>query len=310
MRANLRFRHQRGPSGVAAILLSAFVSLSPAHSQTATNATIEVQCSGGSGARVAIRWSHPDYSSANPFMPLWTVPCRGAKASKQLRVTARNSEFEIQTEGGLRTVYGINVSVAGQNGGTNNISIIHTGSRDPIVMGGRVTLARSSGPNKYGEQNFRVAIPPGKVANVRIQGTVTGDQPGAQAALRWGHPDFHDNEYFGLLTMKPQPAVAWSGESFQLRDPNSEFEIQTEGGQGTSYTLAFWFDFADGSPPSTVWIEHQRPGTHIAKQTRDVTFTPSGAGNIYGELNVRTSVPWLRNRAPALTVHPRLSGAF
>lgn len=260
------------------------------------DATIQIQCSGNSDAKVAIRWSHPDYDSSDPFMPLWSVPCSNGTATKQLTVTQAASQFEIQTEGGPQTSYMVSVTINGQNGtGDNNITITHSGEGDPVVHGNDVGITRSSDPNEYGEQNFRVTIPPGSAPNVKVIADSSGDRSDAQMALRWGHPDFNNNEYFSLWTIKPS---AKQEKQFRLPDQNSEFEIQTEGGKGTRYGMSIWFDFGSGfkNEPS-IEISHQRARTEWTIGTTDVTFTPNGA-NATGEMTVNVNAPWITATPP------------
>ena len=52
--------------------------------------------------------------------------------------------------------------------------------------------------------------------------------------IRWGHPDFHEHEYF-----TPWKVLAGSSKTkeFSVTNDATEFEIQTEGGQVTGYSL-------------------------------------------------------------------------
>ena len=280
-------------AAVTAATLSACGGDGAGGSGGGTNATIQIQCSGNSDAKVAIRWSHPSYSSPDPYMPLWSVPCSSGTATKTLTVSHAASQFEIQTEGGSLTSYMVSVTVNGQNGTpNNNITITHSGEGDPVVHGNDVGITRSAGPNQYGEQNFRVTIPQGSTPNVKVLADSSGDRPDAQMALRWGHPDFHENEYFSLWTVKPGGKQE---KQFRLGDQNSEFEIQTEGGTGTGYSMSIWFDFGSGfkNEPS-VEISHQQSRTIPTISSTDVTFTPSGA-NPTGEMTVDVNAPWIKD---------------
>ena len=228
-------------------------------------------------------------------MPLWSVPCSAVAATKHLKVLHANSEFEIQTEGGSLTSYMVGVTVNGQSGAANNITITHRGEGDPVVRGNDVEITRSAAPNPYGEQNFRVTIPQGTAANVKIVAETSGDRPDAQIALRWGHPDFHDNEYFPLWTIKPGSRQE---KQFRLEQQNSEFEIQTEGGIGTTYSMSIWLDFGSGfrNEPS-IQLSHLQPRTDVSKAFTDVTFDATGA-NPTGEMRVRVNAAWIKETPP------------
>jgi hypothetical protein len=276
--------------------LPALLSLACAYvgASESLSANLEVECTGRPGAQVAMRWAHPDYSGPDAYMPLFTVPCGVGRRSTSLLLLHRNSEFEIQTEGGIQTSYAVEATL----GDGSNIRLDHTGSPDVITRGSGFSLIRSSGPNRYGEQNFRVVVPEGKVAAVRVVATSTGDRGDAQMALRWGHADFNEHEYFQLWKVKPSGPQELT---FHLADSKSEFEIQTEGGEGTGYHLAVWLDFGDGvGMQPSIDISHRLSGTSIGSGTNNGdTFAPT-KGNAYGEINVRATVPEL----PVLVTPP------
>lgn len=254
---------------------------------------IQVECTGGSSnAQVAIRWGHPYHNTAEYF-PLFTVPCGTGMHQVHATLTALNSEFEIQTEGGIRTAYTINASVTKDKVLEGTFEATHAGSPEVITRGSGFTLKRSAGPNKYGEQNFRVLIPNGTASDVRIVAQVTGDRSNAQMALRWGHTDFNDHEYFHLWKVT---AGAAQTQSFHLANPKSEFEIQTEGGEGTAYHLSIWLGgIGAASMQPNIEIIHKLQATERESSSNG----PNGAtfswthGNVYGEMNVGVTVPGL-----------------
>ena len=130
--------------------------------------------------------------------------------------------------------------------------------------------------------------PPRETEAVQAKVTVScaGDKAGAQVALRWGHPDHDKNEYFPLWTIKPG---AVQQKQFALPDTNSELEIQTEGGDGTSYSVNIWVNVGNGMPaqPSIV-LNHKVNG--VVDQDfvqNNVAVKRSSALNKYGEQNVR-----------------------
>ncbi len=260
-------------------------------------ATVTVGCSGKPNAQVAIRWGHPDHDE-NEYVPLFTVHCSQGVQTEQVPLLDQKSEFEIQTEGGIDTSYAVKVSIPGPQNQANYIDLTYDDAPDPVIRGTGFTVARSSGPNKYGEQNFRVGLPAGTTAATKIIAQSSGDRSSAQMALRWGHPDFNDHGYFPLWTIKAGTAQE---KDFSLKDAKSEFEIQTEGGEGTKYHLSIWLDLGKGlAMQPNIEIAHQLEGTQITSATSNdgVTFEPS-KGNVYGEGNVRVTVPWLpSNRIP------------
>lgn len=273
--------------------------------QTTATAIIQVSCTGKSNATVAIRWGHPNYAQSE-YTPLFTVHCNQGVQTEQVTLLDQNSEFEVQTEGGIDTTYAMTVNIPGPQGKPNTIYLTFDSAPDPVTRGAGFTITRSSGPNKYGEQNFRIGLPTGTALPTKIIAQSSGDKSNAQMALRWGHSDFNDNPYFPLWTIKAGSAQQ---KEFSLKDPKSEFEIQTEGGEGTGYHLSIWFDQGKGyDMQPNIEIAHQLEGTQITTATNDgVRFDPS-KGNIYGEGNVRVTVPWLpSNRTPPTAGNPPLT---
>ena len=254
-------------------------------------ATVEVECTGRPGAQVAIRWGHPDHA-VNPYMPLFAVPCGVGRRTVSLELRDRNSEFEVQTEGGIETSYAVEVKLADGS----HIRLDHGGSPEVVTRGAGFALVRSSGPNRYGEQNFRVQLTGGRPATARIVAQVAGDRGDARMAMRWGHPDFHDNEYFPLWSLKP---ASPQERSFLLTDAKSEFEIQTEGGEGTTYHLSIWLDAGAGvGMQPSIEIAHRLTGTRVSSGTNAGDRFAPGRGNAYGETNVGVTVPALPDVPP------------
>ena len=166
-------------------------------------------------------------------------------------------------------------------------------------------MTRSAGPNKYGEQNFRVTIPDGAAAHVKVQMSSVNTRRSGRVALRWGHPDFNNSSDFKA----PNPQI-WTVETaanngpqpihelnFDLNEKKSEFEIQTEGGTDTNYHIALWFDFGSGSPMvPDIEITHGDTLAEVA-WGGPVAFNAT-TGNVYGELNVTVQDSQVVDRPP------------
>lgn len=122
--------------------------------------------------------------------------------------------------------------------------------------------------------------------HAKVNVSVVGDRPEAQATIRWGHPDFHQNEYFPLWTV----GLGQTAErEFALPDASSELEVQTEGGNGTGYTVQVWIDRGGGQPPQpSIVLRHNMGGVadeHVVNNT--VRATRSSPLNQFGEQNIR-----------------------
>ncbi len=125
-----------------------------------------------------------------------------------------------------------------------------------------------------------------QAVQARVSVACTGDKSGAQVALRWGHPDHDKNEYFPLWTVKPGPVQE---KLFPLPEAKSELEIQTEGGEGTTYAISIWVNVGNGMPvqPSMV-LNHKMNGVVDQDVVQNnVTVKRSSGLNRYGEQNVR-----------------------
>ena len=272
------------------ILIVTLIICANVQAQATADADIQVECSGQSGAQVAIRWGHPNYSIGE-YMPLFTARCGAGIQKTKVKILDFNSQFEVQTEGGIETSYMIKITISGPKG-VESVELNHTGSPDIITRGNGFTLSRSSGPNKYGEQNFRVQLKPGQTAAVRMVAESTGDNGGTQMALRWGHPDFHENEFFPVWTVKPGLSQE---KKFTLTDPRSEFEIQTEGGEGTGYHLSVWLDAGQGmGMQPSIEIAHKLRGTSFKTSGKNPNTFQIPRGNAFGEMNVRVNVEGLQ----------------
>jgi hypothetical protein len=252
---------------------------------------VQAECSGRSGSQIAIRWGYPNYSG-QPLMPLTTVRCGTGVRTVQLQVLARSSEIEIQTEGGIETGYSVRVTIDGPRPGqTGTLTLSHQGSPTVVTRGGGVTLQRSSGPNQYGEQNFRLSLTSASNAVARIVAQSTGTRSDAQMAMRWGHPDFHDNEFFPTWTVR---AGAAQEKTFRLAAKESEFEIQTEGGNGTGYHISGWLDVGQGMGMQPNFeISHKKSGIAFSSSTGGGTTFRASTGTISGEGNVAVTVQGL-----------------
>lgn len=272
-----------------------------ANAENAPKATIQVQCAGGEkNAQVAIRWASPNHDSANNILhvPVFKVKCGDSQQPMQAQSTTTtlpypNSELEIQTEGGVMTSYVAQIIVDSQKPNLKNTLVVeHSGSPSVAYTGAGFQMSRSSGPNKYGEQNFRVTLtnPASAKAHVKIVAQSKGDRSDAQMALRWGHPDFNKTSYFPLWTIKPGAAQT---KAFTLTNAKSEFEIQTEGGTGTGYNLQIYVDVGQGMPTQpSILIAYNKPTTDFENGYTDISFSEPN-GNIYGEMNIKVEAPWI-----------------
>lgn len=164
----------------------------------------------------------------------------------------------------------------------------HTGDAATQPVTGAMTDRNPylQGPNPGGGLSW----PPLRTSDpvqAKVSVVCAGNESSAQVALRWGHPNHDTNEYFPLWTIKPGAAQE---KSFFLPDANSEFEIQTEGGEGTSYSINIWIDAGVGMPmqPSIV-LNHRLdnvPGDQDFVQNNVAAKRSSGL-NKYGEQNIR-----------------------
>lgn len=137
--------------------------------------------------------------------------------------------------------------------------------------------------------NLPLSWPPERFAHqamARVQIVCVGNRNDTKVALRWGHPDFHNTEYFPLWKVGKGQTVE---RTFALSERQSELEIQTEGGEGTGYKVTIWVDLGNGMPaqPSLV-LRHNIEGV----RDDDVVLNTVGASrssglNKYGEQNIR-----------------------
>jgi hypothetical protein len=224
-------------------------------------------------------------------MPRFTIPCGVGFLQKYITLKNKDSEFEVQTEGGIATMYTINVSLLNSTGvlrGT--ISLNHSGPPTLVINGSGFSIQRTAGPNRYGEQNFRIGLPARATATTTMIAQAGGNK-NAQFALRWGRPNHTDRLYFPIWKVSPDSSSIH--EIFRITDPTSEFEIQTEGGYTTTYTLNVWFDFGQGkSALPSIKIQKLTPTAVNASipcgSTVSVKHSP---GNVYGEINVQVTAP-------------------
>lgn len=298
-------RTNRALSYTSVLLFSLALIIAPhAIAETTAQFKLQIECKGPSNGQIAIRWGSPHYGD-NQYMPLFETACNQSPKTTLVSVTNPNSQFEVQTQGGIETAYEMSATlVSPSNQAGQSIQIDHDVTADATTHGSGFTLTRSSGPNKYGEQNFRVALSSPGIIPVRVTAQATGNNS-AQVALRWGHPDFEDNGYIGVWKTKPGPAQT---RTFSLNAQKSEFEIQTEGGTGTSYSILIWLGIPgqDSTMPSIV-INHQvQGGTVVETSFNNVQFNPS-KGNIYGEMDVGVTIPWIT--APVAPPQPKAGWA-
>jgi hypothetical protein len=296
-------RTQRAVGYFSTFLLLGLCAIAPyARANTVAQFDLQIECQGPSNGQIAIRWGSPTHDK-NPYISLsnnlFKTSCNTPPQSLMVTVPNQDSEFEVQTQGGIETKYQLKASIVSPaNKAGPYVQINHDVSADATTNGTGFTLKRSSGPNKYGEQNFRVTLDaPGTIpVFIEIQPYGT---PGAQVALRWGHPDFNDHGYIGTWKVKAgaspgsDPSVAKTN-AFSLNAQKSEFEIQTEGGVDTSYQILIWLGIpGQRSLMPSITINHGVPaGTGIESSQNDETFIPS-KGNVYGEMNVKVHIPWV-----------------
>lgn len=106
---------------------------------------------------------------------------------------------------------------------------------------------------------------------------------GARLAIRWGHPDFNNSEYFSALVLTNGQTLT---NVFSLPDVNSEYEIQTEGAGHTGYHIEIRMN-------GVLVIEHvfnHTYGTNRHEAYGGVGITRSSPLNIYGEQNIRANL--------------------
>ena len=264
------------------------------HAQSTATAHVVVVCSNPVSGKVALRWGHPTYAASDTEQylspPIVKVNCDGQPHPlAAVVINAPVSEFEIQTEGGIQTSYRVDVSIDHGSPNAASITLLNHGSPEVITRGAGFTLNRSAGPNKYGEQNFRLQIPNGRLPSIRLVATVTGPRTDTKFALRWGSPNYDKHKYLDLWKVSPGTSPT---RNFPIRDPNSEFEIQTEGGTSTAYHLQGWLNFGSGeSAMSNIDIVHQNQGVETSTGTSPgISFSPTH-GNVYGEINVKVNIP-------------------
>ena len=134
--------------------------------------------------------------------------------------------------------------------------------------------------------------------HVKLTLRVNGDGDGdSHASIRWGSPDFSDNEVF------PRWDVARGTEDtkeFDTSDDTSEFEIQTQGGKVTGYSLLIEID----GKPAIICKFNSRPGGDTEFTNLGVVHTErSGDLNSYGEGNIRINFNAKPNPGPIPAAH-------
>lgn len=134
--------------------------------------------------------------------------------------------------------------------------------------------------------------PPLRPVHIRITASCSGRRNEAQLAIRWGHPDYDENEYFKLHPIKVSETLTWE---FDTPDRISEFEIQTEGGTGTGYSISIQINrghapYSEIAP--NIRLQHFGAGNVKDEDvvTGGVGITRSSKLNRYGEQNFRVDV--------------------
>lgn len=118
---------------------------------------------------------------------------------------------------------------------------------------------------------------------VRLVLKVDGDAARvSRVAVRWGHNDFHEHEFFSRWDVSAEPrGTATQQKTFTIPGgiENTEFEVQTEG--GPSYTLTVYVNdrlaLTRTYSPSkgTALVNHG-----VVAAERSSRFNPEGEGNI------------------------------
>lgn len=128
--------------------------------------------------------------------------------------------------------------------------------------------------------------PPTTPEGIRLKTLVncSGSRDDAQVAIRWGHPDFHENEFFPMIV------IPRNKEAQKIFKPTrkSEFEIQTEGGANTGYFIRINRLNEDGSEvPIIISERNHGPVKNKHQVVGPVQARRSAGVNSYGEQNIR-----------------------
>lgn len=148
------------------------------------NVHVKLDCTGNDGGFVTLKWGHPDKDDDGYFKPFLRAFRGQAEAAFNFVIADKNSEFEVQTEGGRATGYRLRIwfgapepdgpSVvpsgppplpADLTAVVPNLELVFNYSnvagqpaKTDFRNNGGVFVRRSAGPNGTGEQNVRVDL--------------------------------------------------------------------------------------------------------------------------------------------------------
>lgn len=148
-------------------------------------------------------------------------------------------------------------------------------------------------------QGVSTAAPHPLVNHIKMTLRANGDSAtDSHVSIRWGHPDFHENEYLPRWDVK---RATEDVKEFDISDDASEFEIQTQGGRVTGYSLVIEIDgklaIICRFNAREGWGTFKDGGT-LFENKGLVRTLRSGAVNSYGEGNLRVFFNGKPNAGP------------
>lgn len=125
--------------------------------------------------------------------------------------------------------------------------------------------------------------------HVKLTLRVNGDSAeNSHVSIRWGHRDFHENEYFPRWDVSKGTEAT---KEIDISDDESEFEIQTQGGKATGYSLVIEIN----NKPAVICKFNAKPDGATEFRNVGVVYTQrSSPVNSTGEGNLRINF----NRKP------------
>ena len=117
-----------------------------------------------------------------------------------------------------------------------------------------------------------------------------GGSTSEKVDFNWEDPLDLEGELTEEERMVRDTARAYAQEKlFPLPDTNSELEIQTEGGEGTTYAISIWINVGNGMPAQPSILLNHRMNNVVDQDVvqNNVAVKRSSALNKYGEQNVR-----------------------
>lgn len=123
--------------------------------------------------------------------------------------------------------------------------------------------------------------------------TVNGDSAeNSHASIRWGTEDFDKHEYFPRWDVMKGTRDT---KEFDTSDDNTEFEVQTQGGAVTGYSLIIEIN---GKEAIICKFNARPAGTTLFENKDVVRVVRSGALNAFGEGNLRVLFNGTPNPGP------------